>query len=361
MRSIEVRWLIPVAMCTWLAAGDALAQSTRELSAEPTCRRCTIEITTVAILGNPSDSIILGATSASVAMTSRGRFLVPAASAFQVAVYDSAGRFVGAFGRRGPGPGELRSVSDIRIGPGDSVFVADMRNGVQVFGPDLNYARAVRIPNPGSFATALLLPSGEIVQQTGGSILSVIAADGTARESIPLSTIPTSPACPSCRNNRWLTAARTPGHFWTTVADRYAIQEIDREGTVHRTLTRRPSWFPPRKPAAPAAPGTSRSAPLASLGPAREDSTGVLWTLASVPDPKWHDTKRGGPVSVALFNSLSDAIVTALDPRAGTVLAETRLPGPVGFVGSSTLIFSQEEDSDGFVRLHILRLRLKRG
>jgi hypothetical protein len=91
-----------------------------------------------------------------------------------------------------------------------------------------------------------------------------------------------------------------------------------------------------------------------------EDADGILWTLSQVPDPKWADIKPGGVVSVAKSHGRVDVLVTAIDPRAGVVLAETRLPGPVGFVSETTLIFMKEEDNDGLVTIRIMQLRLKR-
>ena len=345
----------------WLSAAattiSAQQRSRVQLPAEPSCRECTIELTTVARLGQPGDSVLLGALSGAVAMTSRGQFIALAGSGVQVAVYDASGRFLLSFGKRGGGPGEFQTLTDVRVGPGDSVIVADGRNNVQVFGPTFEYARTIRIPDPGSLSQALFLPSGAIIKQTSASRLWVMDLNGTVRDSIPVVPVPGSRTCARC-NKRWLAPARAPGRFWSSVSNRYQIELLDRTGTAHQILTRRTLWFVPWD----SVPRVTRerSAPEPTLGPLREDSDGLLWCLARVADPKWKEVDTRGPASVAMFNGLDDGMISVIDPRAGVVLAERRLAGSVGFVGQTDLVFSQEEDSDGYVTLHIQRVQLKR-
>jgi hypothetical protein len=85
-----------------------------------------------------------------------------------------------------------------------------------------------------------------------------------------------------------------------------------------------------------------------------------VWLLAVVADPKWKQVNTSGPASIRMFNGLDDGLITAIDARAGALLAERRLSGAVGFVGQTGLIFSQEEDDDGFVMIQILRVHLQR-
>lgn len=122
--------------------------ATISVTAEPTCRTCAIELTRVVTLGRATDSVLLGQVVGVVAVNSRGEYFAPASAGFQVAVYDSLGRLTRAIGKRGPGPGEFRTISDIRVGTGDSLLVADSRNNLQLFTADLRYGRTIRIPNP---------------------------------------------------------------------------------------------------------------------------------------------------------------------------------------------------------------------
>jgi hypothetical protein len=53
-------------------------------------------------------------------------------------------------------------------------------------------------------------------------------------------------------------------------------------------------------------------------------------------------------------------MITAIDPKAGVLLAEHRFPGTVGFVGRSDLFFTLREDQDGYVTADVWRMRLHR-
>jgi hypothetical protein len=312
----------------------------------------------VARLGSPNDSVLLGATSAAVAVTSAGHFIVPG-GAGQVVVFDRSGRFVRSIGRRGPGPGEFRSINDVRVTPGDSVIVADARK-LELFGPDFQYVRQLRIVSPGSFAQTLLLPNGGIIRQTRPERLVVMRPDGTVQDSVTLPVVPAAPGCRGC-NVRWLAASSTTGRFWSSISNRYEIQQLDATGVVHQALTRRPSWYAPWD-SIPRGSPTRPAAPVSSLYGIREDAAGMLWSLASVPDVRWREVKEGGIASVEKWNTRTDGILSVIDPQAGVVLAERRLPGSVGFVHQSdNMIFLQEEDpADGYVTIQVLRVQLKR-
>lgn len=66
---------------------------------------------------------------AGLTVDAAGRIYVLDGMARQVRVFDAAGEFVTAFGRRGSGPGELNSPSAVLIGGGDTILVPDVRNG----------------------------------------------------------------------------------------------------------------------------------------------------------------------------------------------------------------------------------------
>ncbi len=328
-----------------------------ELPAEPSCHGCTIELVKVARLGQPEDSILLDATSGSVGVTTQGEFLVPAAGNVRVAVYDRNGRFVRTFGRRGPGPGEFQFLHRIQVLPGDTVLVSDARNKVQLFGPNFEYVRSINVPDLGS-VSGTTMPNGEVVTQRRADMLVVIRPDGSVSDSIPVIPVPQAKKCGAC-NSRWLAASSTHGRLWSTVSNRYQIQQIDREGTVHQTLTRSPAWFTPWDSVPEPRSARDPVEPLPSLYAIREDANGLLWSLASVVDPKWREAPRGGPVTVAHFNGDIDSMISVIDPRTGTVLAERRIPEGIGFAGRD-LVFIMTQDQDGFVSIDIFRLALKR-
>ena len=109
---------------------------------------------------------------AGIAVTPNGSLYVLDAFRFSVAVYDSSGRFVRRFGRRGGGPGEFQRVhgeNEPRAGSGiaisnDTMFVLDDR--LHVF--DTTGTHLYTSPNPGPFFNVQALmatPHGLMIQR----------------------------------------------------------------------------------------------------------------------------------------------------------------------------------------------------
>jgi hypothetical protein len=349
-----------VRLCVVLSAlsGGAAAQPvTTILAAEPTCRTCTIELTKVATLGKANDSVLLGQIVGVIAVNSRGEYFAPASSQFQVAVYDSVGRLLRAVGQRGPGPGEFRFITDIHVGAGDSILIADARNNLQLFTPDLRYHRAIRVPDAGSFGLALVRDDWEMIVQTLPDRLVVISPTGVVRDTIALGPASRSGRCRTC-DIRHLSSASGEGQFWSTISNRYDIELLDTKGAVHRTLSRRPDWFAPwdfvRE-----GPGSERRPPLPRVHAVREGPDGLLWVSVRVPDANW----TYSPPTVATHAADDreiDVMLAVIDPKTGELLAERRLPGAIGFVGRRDLMFTAAEHEDGYVFADIWRVSLKR-
>lgn len=85
-----------------------------------------------------ADSLPLGQYTSYTARSSRGDLFVADMSLRKVLHFDATGRLVGALGRDGDGPGELRGPGSIGLLPGDSlVAVTDVNRGrIVVFGAD---------------------------------------------------------------------------------------------------------------------------------------------------------------------------------------------------------------------------------
>jgi hypothetical protein len=272
-------------------------------------------------------------------------------------VYDSLGRLMRAIGKRGPGPGEFRGIVDVRIGPGDSVLIADQRNNLQWFTPDLRYHRSVRVPNPSSFAHALVQDDGTIIMQTLVDRLVAISPTGVVQDTIALRSARASGRCPSCEI-RSLSSAMQKGRFWSTVANRYEIELLDSAGKVLRTLSRRPGWFAPwdfvRVNRA-----SERQPPLPRMGRIREGPDGLLWVAVTVADAQWTFVPPGVFTHTA-DNRAIDVMLAVIDPKTGELLAERRLPSAIGFVGRGNLVFTAAEHASGYVFADIWRVSLER-
>lgn len=59
---------------------------------------------------------------------SDGRIVVADGQSSDIRVFDAAGMFLGRYGGEGDGPGEYRAIHAMRRGPGDTLWIADIRN-----------------------------------------------------------------------------------------------------------------------------------------------------------------------------------------------------------------------------------------
>ncbi|MEX2529370.1 MAG: hypothetical protein WD960_01240 [Gemmatimonadota bacterium] len=92
-----------------------------------------------------------------VAFGTDGRYYAVSQSlpAAGVLVYDEDGRYVGALGGAGQGPGEFEYPWRITATPGGEVLVHDLNSGVHVFGVDGAYRRTISgLPSPMHAAVA---------------------------------------------------------------------------------------------------------------------------------------------------------------------------------------------------------------
>jgi hypothetical protein len=90
-----------------------------------------------------------------IAFAPDGGFWVLDAGHFRVERFDSARKFLGAWGRFGSGTGEFAHPNDIAVDRVGAVFVADDgRKDIQVFSSDGVYERSVAVGFAGSFVSA---------------------------------------------------------------------------------------------------------------------------------------------------------------------------------------------------------------
>ena len=104
----------------------------------------TAELRLGSLDGSPET---LFGTIRSVGWFEDGRIFVADEQAQSVRVFSGDGLYLGSAGGGGQGPGELQGFLHVRAYRGDSLFVSDyVQRAVNVYGPDLQFAR--RVPNP---------------------------------------------------------------------------------------------------------------------------------------------------------------------------------------------------------------------
>jgi hypothetical protein len=274
-------------------------------------------------------------------------------------VYDSGGRLIRGVGRRGQGPGEFTFIRNIRVGHSDTVYVVDGGQPVRVLSPLLEHTRSIAsapvLDAPGVLHRTAFLRTGEILVQTAPNTIQVLRADGSVVRSLTVPVAGADRPCIGCEQ-RWLAPARQSGRFWSTVSNRYEIDQFDLEGRHHLRLVRRPSWFDPWRTL------SDGDRPNPHAGAIREDSEGLLWVKTIVPDPAPRllsaaDSTRS--VYPAMLGGQWDGFLEVIDPRSGDLLASRRLSEWFDFIGRDLLVTSNE-DADGIVTMHVWRAVLRR-
>lgn len=353
------RWLGVLGALTTVG-GPIAAQTLRtiEVSSTPACRGCSIELTRIASLGRVTDAELLGPHSYDVATVGRGGYVAAASTLDRLLVYDSAGTLIRTVGRRGQGPGEFTVIRNIRVGNGDTVYVADGGQPVRVLSPVLEHRRSMpsarALDAPGALQRTAFLRTGEILVQTTPNTIQVLRADGATVRSLAIPVTGGDRPCAGCER-RWLAPAREAGRFWSTVSNRYEIDQFDLQGRHHLRLVRRASWFEPWR-----ALTGDRPTPYARA--IREDSEGLLWVQTIVPDPAPRPLSPAESTRVlypAMLGRLWDGVLEVIDPRSGALLASRRLPEYFDFVGGDLLVTSNE-DADGIVTMHVWRAAFRR-
>ena len=94
-----------------------------------------VEVLHIGEEGN-DDGVVFGEIGGLIAVDSRGRIFVGDQQASQIHAFGSGGEFIKSIGSKGEGPGEFSLLSDVRVGPGDSLYAFDLRRGrISAFDP----------------------------------------------------------------------------------------------------------------------------------------------------------------------------------------------------------------------------------
>jgi hypothetical protein len=119
---------------------------------------------------------------------SDGSLIVANGGSAQLYRYDPNGRFLGAIGRAGDGPGEFQAVNWVGRIAGDTLVVWDRGlDRVSLFAPSGEYVREVRpvlSENPMALEVKGALADGRLLMARGASFIPAGATAGTQRQPI---------------------------------------------------------------------------------------------------------------------------------------------------------------------------------
>jgi len=355
----------PVALATRITDQSA----TKQVDYAAPCARCLIQQVQIATFGRESDPDLIGGTG-TAARDRKGRMFIPGFDRLRVVVFDSGGRYITAIGGRGDGPGEfgtatLRGIAYLAIGRGDSLFAFTATGRVNVFGPDLRFARTFKIPVANTSAI-VLLRNGDIL--VGGSAATreriglpyhVLDSSGEFRRSfggdgriIGRGAPPPFPAM----------FALSPDEKSMWIAEFNHIREFHLDGSrgLDLELVNVP-WMPPavatKIEGIPSRAGktertTTRLLSTGSITVAGIDSAGLIW----IRGQGW-----SGAPSLTVDPRAIKSYLFAIDPRTSSVVANLPVKQAFRFLGNSTQAMSSAADSvSGVVSRTLWRLTVVR-
>ena len=331
---------------------------------DPTCGACRITVTTVTTLGDTDGPGALAGVPIGVRVDGRRRFwlLGGAITPGGPPVYDPDGRFLRVAGRRGKGPGEFETVTDVVPLPGDSVLVIDSDRRATIFAPDLSAARHLTLGATIYYAVVINWPRSVIgfnhygPGNRGGPVLHDMAFDSSppsvTKSFGPDWKIPDFKAMAAA--SRILAPSATG--FWTVGQEHYRVEHWTRDGVSDAMLERIPAW-PPRTSEGLGLPD---QAPPNGVQGIAEDRNGRVWVFTRVAAPTWREgwPKGTGDMRISAFSQekMFRTVVEVLDPKAGRVIARRQLDEWIIAALPEGRAVVYAVDADDIPRLRVVRL-----
>lgn len=326
------------------------------------CSDCTIELERVVSLGGGEDGWV-GATYNVVRGTRYYYVAGATAQSDEIHVFDLAGNFVRTVGRRGQGPGEYGWIRALRIAPGDTLHVFDIRNARHtVLAPDFTVARTRKIDGEVFDGGALWLGGGSFVLNAAmptangiGMPLHILDHEGgIARSFGSDGALPELHASPTAL--RRIMAPAHDGGVWTLHPGEYRIERWNTAGEMVAELRIEAEWMSREQPRA-RVDGARPGPPPPGLFSIREDDDGLLWITGRVPAPNWEqavDERR-----VTDWNGWAHTVIEVIDPGTSTRIARRTVPSFIGlFVPDADLLYTYREGEDGVPILDFWRVGL---
>lgn len=315
------------------------AQSGRLISNTVSCSQCKVIFNSVSTIGDTSGPGLLLNVPAAVLRDRSERFWVVFPSGPPQA-YDNEGKFVGAVGRLGRGPGEFESPLGALLLPGDSVLVFDGALGrATVIDPTLKARRSIRLPWPLQPGVLLRWPASVIMRGLAGSVASTeYSLHDVSFQQDQAEVQRSFGSIGADTPSRWgstaqfqTLAAAGDGGVWSAPRSRYEVHKWTGRGEHVESLHRRPSWFAEESPRHV---GSRNIPPPPVVAAIQEDREGLLWVFLRIPAENWRLGWTRTPIGVKEYpvelidvERLYDTMIEVIDPGAGVVLARERLNG----------------------------------
>jgi hypothetical protein len=344
---------------------DARAQTKVAISAKRTPPTHTISIVHRVTLTDAA-SPVEGGMYLGTRIDSRHRYYLIPAIDQRILVFDSAGRFLQSFGRKGNGPGEFQHVWNVFFGPDDTLYVGENTGRISKFTPDYQfvdrYEKGVEVS---SFATRL--QDGRIAQIVSifeervhahrganpearrrgtrvGSNSSPYALElidirekGTKRFDVG----PPANAEGTFNRNNFHVAAGLGGTVWLGFRDSYKLEQWDTTGRLVRALMRTLDGLP-----FDGVP--SRYLSKVVTGSFASDQDGRLWIVSGVPTGRTVKRRVRSVRGIEEINVPEhDMVVEVIDPVKNRLVASKRFPAAerhCEFIKAGLLVCQSTQD-----------------
>jgi hypothetical protein len=316
----------------------------------------TIELRKVRTLVDPTGKAF-GQSPYLAAALPGGRYVVQETNVVPVLI-DSTGRLIKRF-VRGAGPGELQYFATGMSAIRDTLYAGNGSNGINVYGPDLQFIRVLRPPSIHSGALVPVAEGFAVASQKYETRRSVVGIHVIRRSGdLVRSFVRDSILDPRRGPPSYNLSAASDGALWVAAPERHVIEKWSTEGKRLATLGSVPAWFDTTRAYA--------DGRFYVVGTVERD--GVLWVMSAVPAPNYRSIiaeavrGRGNEVDGRLIpeHKLFSARLEAYDVASGKLIADRTIDSHfVALLGGGTFM-TYSEGSDDQPRLDVWDMRLRR-
>ena len=368
-RRMRLHLLSLAGVCTlsFMASAEAIqprpSQTTTTIPYRASCSRCELREERIARFGDPSDPVLLG-TQFPV-LNSRGEAFSASYDRSQVVRFAANGQYRGSFGRSGQGPGEFANgIVHIRVGPGDTLFVADGARRISVFSPSLSFLRTFNLP--GAPADLEILRDGRILlstlrARTPSSIgfpLHFLDSHGRVLTSFGSNNPDVRPGSDHPDAIAAFSLSSDQKHLWSFGGDYDAIRVRISDGQRDLLRVSGVPWLTdtirivrPRQGALRDQVRGSRAQLRGSAFVWGADSAGFIWATATVYSQSY--TGSGPEPAPELF-------LEVFDPVRREMVLSRRMDFPYVLVGGTNMAFTLAINSDGIRTYTLYRVKVIR-
>jgi hypothetical protein len=310
-----------------LGVADVTAQEVRVITDEVSCDSCMIERYRVATIHDREFPEGALATVVFPHLNTDGRFLVVAGpiedELFQT---DLDGSIVRRVGRAGEGPGEYKHPTHVHELPSAYlVYDSRLRRVTRLSKTNLEVLATTRLPVIGGPVRPIVFEDGSYLfagsSSTRGGVGHFFHLVDSSGDAVRSFGEPDGVLRPRSLEYPMVLALSRDGSFWAGYRGDYRIERWDREGNLLEVFLREANWFSYD----PDNDERRATVPQARLTGLFEDEDGLLWV--HVTSRRFIPREQGTGLRSDPDPATRGSIIEVLDPKAGTLVASSRVDG----------------------------------